>query len=39
MQFVRSEVKRLVESGQVIQVDSEPRCTNPLSVAFKINSD
>jgi tRNA(Phe) wybutosine-synthesizing methylase Tyw3 len=39
MPFVRSEVKRLVESGQVIQVDSAPRCTNPLSVAFKINSD
>jgi hypothetical protein len=39
MPFVRSEVKRLVESGQVIQVDLAPRCTNPLSVAFKINSD
>jgi hypothetical protein len=39
MPFVRSEVKRLVESGQVIQVDSAPRCTNLLSVAFKINSD
>jgi hypothetical protein len=39
MPFVRSKVKRLVESGQVIQVDSVPRCTNPLSVTFKINSD
>jgi hypothetical protein len=39
MPYVRSEVKRLVESGQVIQVESAPRCTNPLSVAFKINSD
>jgi hypothetical protein len=39
MPFVRSEFKSLVESGQVIQVDSAPRCTNPLSVAFKINSD
>jgi hypothetical protein len=39
MPLVRSEVKRLVKSGQVIQVDSAPRCTNPLGVAFKINSD
>jgi hypothetical protein len=38
MPFVRSKVKRLVKRGQVIQVDSAPRCTNPLSVAFKINS-
>jgi hypothetical protein len=39
MPYVRSEVKRLVKSGQVIQVNSTPRCTNPLSDAFKINSD
>jgi hypothetical protein len=39
MPFVRFEVKRLVKSGQVIQVDSAPRCTNPLSAAFKINSN
>jgi hypothetical protein len=39
MAFVRTEVKGLVASGQVIQVDSAPLCTNPLSVALKINSN
>jgi hypothetical protein len=39
MDFVRSEVKRLVQGGQVIEVDKAPMCTNPLSVAFKVNGD
>jgi hypothetical protein len=39
MAFVRTEVKRLVASGQIIQVDSAPECTNLISVALKINSD
>jgi hypothetical protein len=39
MDFVRAEVKRLVEDGQVVRVDSPPVCINPLSVAFKVNAD
>jgi hypothetical protein len=39
MDFVRKEVARLVEGGQVIKVDSPPTCVNPLSVAFKVNGD
>jgi hypothetical protein len=39
MDFVRHEVDRLVEAGQVIEVAEAMRCTNPLSVAFKINGD
>jgi hypothetical protein len=39
MDFVRSEVERLVADGQVIEVKSPVTCTNPLTVAFKVNSD
>jgi hypothetical protein len=39
MDFVRLEVERLVQGGQVIKVDKAPMCTNPLSVAFKVNGD
>jgi hypothetical protein len=39
MTFVRKEVARLVAEGQVIKVADTPKMTNPLSVAFKINSD
>jgi hypothetical protein len=39
MDFVRHEADRLVEAGQVIEVAKAMRCTNPLSMAFKINGD
>jgi hypothetical protein len=39
MDFVRSEVERLVQGGLVIEVEKAPICTNPLSVAFKVNGD
>jgi hypothetical protein len=39
MEFVCLEVKRLVQGGQVIEVDKAPICTYPLSVAFKVNGD
>jgi hypothetical protein len=39
MEFVRSEVGRLVQGGQVIEVEKAPTCINPLSVAFKVNGD
>jgi hypothetical protein len=39
MDFVRSEVERLVADGQVIEVKAPVTCTNPLTVAFKVNSD
>jgi hypothetical protein len=39
MEFVRAEVARLLEAGQIIEVKATPRCTNPLSVAFKISGD
>jgi hypothetical protein len=39
MDLVRSEVGRLVQGGQVIEVEKAPICTNPLSVAFKVNGD
>jgi hypothetical protein len=39
MDFVRAEVKRLVEDDQVVQVYCPPVCINPLSVAFKVNAD
>jgi hypothetical protein len=34
MEFVRSEVGRLVQAGHVIKVEKAPPCINPLSVAF-----
>jgi hypothetical protein len=37
--YVLEEVDRLVKAGQVVEVKTAPRCTNPLSVAFKINTD
>jgi hypothetical protein len=33
--FVREEVARLLESGQVVEWDVKPRCCNPLTVAVK----
>jgi hypothetical protein len=39
MDFVRSEVGRLVTNGQVIEVKAPVTCTNPLTVAFKVNSN
>jgi hypothetical protein len=33
--FVREEVARLLESGQVVEWDAKPRCCNPLTVAVK----
>jgi hypothetical protein len=37
--YIRGEVARLVAKGQVIKVTEPPRCTNHLSVAYKINLD
>jgi hypothetical protein len=37
--FVREEVKRLVESGQVVRWPKRPRCKNPLTVALKRKED
>jgi hypothetical protein len=39
MDFVRKEVKRLLDVGQVIKVDKPPKVVNPLRVAYKINAD
>jgi hypothetical protein len=39
MDFVRTEVARLVVAGQVVEVTKAPKVTNPLSVAFKVNPD
>jgi hypothetical protein len=39
MDFGRSEVTRLLKDGQIVECKSPPRCTNPLSVAFKVNAD
>jgi hypothetical protein len=39
MDFVRTEVPRLVAAGQVVEVAKAPKVTNPLSVAFKVNPD
>jgi hypothetical protein len=39
MDFVPSEVKQLSADGQVIEVKAPITCTNPLTVAFKVNSD
>jgi hypothetical protein len=33
--FVREEVSRLLESGQIVKCDTKPRCCNPLTVAVK----
>jgi hypothetical protein len=37
--FVREEVARLVEGGQVVEQQLRPRCVNPLTVAIKTNAD
>jgi hypothetical protein len=37
--YVLEEVRRLVREGQVVETKTPPRCTNPLSVAFKVNPD
>jgi hypothetical protein len=37
--FVREEVARLVDSGQVVECDVKPRCCNPFSVAVKYLED
>jgi hypothetical protein len=39
MDFVRTEVARLVAAGQVVEVAKVTKVTNPLSVAFKVNPD
>jgi hypothetical protein len=37
--YVLEEVRRLVKEGQVVETKTPLRCTNPLSVAFKVNPD
>jgi hypothetical protein len=37
--YVLEEVRRLFREGQVVETKTPPRCTNPLSVAFKVNPD
>jgi hypothetical protein len=39
MDFVRAEVSRLLEGGQVLECEKPSLCVNPLSVAFKFNWD
>ena len=39
MAFVRTELAKLVVSGRVLRVDTEPLCCNPLTVALKIQPD
>jgi hypothetical protein len=39
MPFVRSEVARLLADGQIVESKTPVLCTNPLSVAFKVNTD
>jgi hypothetical protein len=39
MTYVRAEVARLLAAGQIVEVKTAPLCTNPLSVAFKVNMD
>jgi hypothetical protein len=37
--FVREEVARLLESGQIMKCDTKPRCCNLLTVAVKRKDD
>jgi hypothetical protein len=37
--FVREEVARLLESGQIVKCDTKPRCCYPLTVAVKRKDD
>jgi hypothetical protein len=39
MAFVRTELKKLVESGRVLKVEEQPFCCNPMTVASKILPD
>jgi hypothetical protein len=39
MPYMRAEVARLLAAGQIVEVTTAPLCTNPLSVAFKVNMD
>jgi hypothetical protein len=39
MPYVRAEVAKLLAAGQIVKVQTAPLCTNPLSVAFKVNMD
>jgi hypothetical protein len=39
MPYVRAEVARLLAAGQIVEVKTALLCTNPLSVAFKVNMD
>jgi hypothetical protein len=38
-EFVREEVARLVESGQVVEWPRKPRCVNPFTAAVKAKAD
>jgi hypothetical protein len=37
--FVREEVARLLQFGQIVKCDTKPRCCNPLTVAVKRKDD
>jgi hypothetical protein len=37
--WVRGEVARLLEAGCIVQVPQQPRCTNPLTVAYNQKLD
>jgi hypothetical protein len=39
MEFVRTEVARLLGDRQIVECKSLPLCVNLLSVAFKVNAD
>jgi hypothetical protein len=39
MDFVRAKVDRLLKDGQIIKSERPVRCTNPLTVASKVNAD
>jgi hypothetical protein len=37
--FVRKEVARLLESGEIVKWDTKPRCCSPLTIAVKRKDD
>jgi hypothetical protein len=39
MPYIRAEAARLLAAGQIVEVKTAPLCTNPFSVAFKVNMD
>jgi hypothetical protein len=39
MPWVRGKVARLLEAGCIVQVPQQPRCTNPLTVAYNQKLD